>query len=321
MLGIFRFMMAAGAAVLSIGVALAQEFPSKPIHIVVPWPSGGVDLLPRTMSEPMSKMLGQQVLVENRPGAGGTIGTAYVAKADPDGYTLVMTDMTSHAISASLYKKLPYHVTKDLAPIAMVARSPLVLVASPTLGVKTFKEFVALAKGKPGVLSYASSGNGAITHLAFERVKRGAAIDLVHIPYKGSAPAVAAVLAGETAAAFSTVPAALAHVKGGKLVALGVTFEQPVAQLPGVPPIGEFIPGYRLGLYQGLLGPAGTPTAVVEKLHAAAAKSLADDKVRNVINGGVFQPLEMSPAQFSEFLDGEVKEWGELVRAVGLTID
>jgi tripartite-type tricarboxylate transporter receptor subunit TctC len=318
---IIRLALAGAAAALWVGAALAQEFPTRPVHIVVPWPAGGVDLLPRTMSEPMTRMLGQQVVVENRAGAGGTIGIAQVAKAEPDGYTLVMTDVTSHAISGSLYKQLPYDVTKDLAPIALVARSPLVLVVSPALGVKTFKEFLDLAKAKPGVLAYASSGNGAITHLAFERLKRGAGIDLVHIPYKGSAPAVAAVIAGETAAAFSTAPAALGNVAAGKLVALAVTFEQPLAQLPGVPPIAEFIPGYRLGLYQGLLAPAGTPQAVIDRLHATAAKALQDEKVKTVIKRGVFEPLDMSPAQFGRFLDEQVSEWARVVRQVGLTID
>jgi tripartite-type tricarboxylate transporter receptor subunit TctC len=318
-----RIALALAAVLLAVGPAgaLAQAYPQKTIKIVVPWPSGGVDLLPRTMATPMETMLGQAVIVENRPGAGGTIGVAAVANSEPDGYTVVMTDMTSLAISVSLYRKLQFDVHKDLAPIALVARSPLVLAVNPSLNVKTIDEFIALVRSRPGKLNYASSGNGAITHLAMERLKRATGIDIVHVPYKGSAPAIVSVMRGDTAAAFSTVPAALSNAKAGKLVLLGMTFDKPLPQLPDVPPIASRVPGYELGLYQGVLAPAGTPPEAIAKLHAAIAKALEDPKVRTVMQRGAFEPVLSTPEQLAQHLNAEIKAWGELVNALGLKIE
>jgi tripartite-type tricarboxylate transporter receptor subunit TctC len=186
----------------------AQPYPAKPVRVVVPWPPAGVtDVLTRALAQAMSESTGQQFVVENRPGAGGTLGLAPVAKSAPDGYTIVASDVPSHAISATLYAKLPYDVLNDFEPIAMIAGSPMVLTTHPSLGVRTLPEFIKLAKASPGKLSYGSSGNGSITHLAVERLKRETGIDLVHVPYKGTVPAIASVLAGDTALAFGTIPA------------------------------------------------------------------------------------------------------------------
>ena len=311
----------AGVLALAATHAAAQSFPSKAVRIVVPWPSGGVDLLPRTMAPAMAESLGQPVVIENRPGAAGTIGVAYVAGADADGHTVVMTDMTSHAISAALYRKLTFDPRNDLAPIALVARSPLALAVNPSLNVKTFAEFVALAKARPGQLNYASSGNGAITHLAMERLKRMAGIDLVHITYKGSAPAITSVLSGETAAAFSTVPAVMSHVKAGKLALLATTLDKPLPQLAGVPPIATAVPGYELGLYQALLAPKGTPRPVIEQIRAAAIRSLDDAKVRMVMQRGGFEPIPSTPEELQAHIDAQLRTWSELVSAIALKID
>jgi tripartite-type tricarboxylate transporter receptor subunit TctC len=302
-------------------VATAQTYPVKPIRLVFPWPAGGADIVPRVLAELLPEDLGQQVLVDNRPGAGGTVGTAIVAKAAPDGYTLLMNDMSSHAISASLYKSLPYDVVADFAPVTLAARTPMVLVATPTLEVKSLKDFVALARAKPGQLNYASSGNGAITHLAAERLKRLAGIDLIHVPYKGSAPAVAAVLAGEVSVAFSTVPPVLGHARAGKLVPLAVTFTGGIPQLPGVPSLASEVAGFDMGLYQGVLAPAGTPKEIVERLNGAIAKAMRHPKMVEIMRANVLEPLALGPDAFRDFLGKEVKAWGDLVRTVGLKVD
>lgn len=306
---------------LSSVAAFAQAYPAKPVSLIFPWPPGGADALPRAVADRMSETLGQQVIFENRPGAGGTIGLAAVARAAPDGYTLAITDITSHAISGSLYKKLPYEVVRDFTPVAMAARTPMALAVIPSLNIKTFQEFVALAKSQPGKLNFASSGNGAITHLAVERLKRMANLDLVHIPYNGSAPAVASLLSGSSSAAFATIPSVLSNARAGKLVLLGVTFARPVPQLPELPPIAQFLPGFDMGLYQGVMGPAGTPRAVVDRVHAAVERALDDPKVKEVMQRAIFEPVRMSPEQFRAFLDGEARSWGELVNSLGLKVD
>ena len=310
-------------AVLCIlsGQALAQTYPAKPVSLIFPWPPGGADALPRAMAASMSETLGQPVVMENRPGAGGTIGLATVARAAPDGYTLAITDITSHAISGSLYKKLPYHVVKDFAPVAMAARTPLALVAHPSLNVKSFQEFISLARSQPGKLNFASSGNGAITHLAVERLKRRTGVDLVHVPYNGSAAAVTAVLGGNASVAFATVPSVLANARAGKLVLLAQTFARPVAQLADVPAVASFVPDFDMGLYQGILAPAGTPRAIVDRVHAAAVRSIESPKVGEVMKVAVLEPARMDPDEFRTFLEREARSWGELVESLGLKVD
>jgi len=300
----------------------AQSYPAKPVRVVVPWPPAGVtDVLTRALVQAMSESMGQQFVVENRPGAGGTLGLAPVAKSAPDGYTLVASDVPSHAISATLYAKLPYDVLNDFEPIAMIAGSPMVLVTSPGLNARTLPEFVKLAKTSPAKMSYGSSGNGSITHLAIERLKRDAGIDLVHVPYKGTVPAIASVLSGDTALAFGTIPGVVPHAKAGKLVLLGASFGKRFSQIQEVPAIAETIPGYDMGFYTGLFAPAKTPREIVEKLHQEVVKAHAQPKVKEIFANSAAEPGAMTPAQLKQYMASEVKAWGEVVRSVGLKID
>ena len=288
----------------------------------MPWPPAGVtDVLTRVLAQAMSESTGQQFVVENRPGAGGTLGLAPVAKSAPDGYTLVASDVPSHAISATLYAKLPYDVLNDFEPIAMIAGSPMVLVTSPGLNAKTLPEFVKLAKAAPAKMSYGSSGNGSITHLAVERLKRDAGIDLVHVPYKGTVPAIASVLSGDTALAFGTIPGVVPHAKAGKLVLLGASFGKRFSQIPEVPAIAETIPGYDMGFYTALFAPAKTPKEIVDKLHQEVVKAHAQPKVKEIFANSAAEPGTMTPAELKQYLAAEVKAWGDVVRSVGLKID
>jgi tripartite-type tricarboxylate transporter receptor subunit TctC len=313
---------ALAAGLVCATAASAQPFPSKPIRIVVPWPPGGVtDVLTRTVAAQLGEQLGQQVLVENRPGAGGTIGVGAVAKAPADGYTLVMTDVPSHAISATLYPKLPYDVVKDFDPIALVAGSPMVLVTQPALNAKTMTEFLQLVRSKPGQLSYASSGNGSITHLGMERMKRMAGIDLVHVPFKGTVPAITSVLSADTAMAFGTIPGVVPHAKSGKLVLLGVSFARRFPQLPDIPPLADQVPGFDMGFYTALFAPARTPREAIDRLHTETMRALEQPKVKETFAASAAESGRMTPAELAAYLASEVKDWGEVVRAIGLKVD
>jgi tripartite-type tricarboxylate transporter receptor subunit TctC len=310
----FLFWFAASAA-------LAQSYPAKPVRVVVPWPPAGVtDVLTRALTHAMSESMGQQFVVENRPGAGGTVGLAPVAKSAPDGYTIVASDVPSHAISATLYPKLPYDVLGDFEPIAVIAGSPMVLVTSPGVGARTVPELIKYAKANPGK-SYGSSGSGSITHLAIERLKRETGIELVHVPYRGTIPAITSVLQGDTVLAFGTIPGVLPHAKAGKLTMLGASFGKRFSQIPEVPAIAETLPGYDMGFYTALFAPAKTPKEVIDKLAAEVAKAHAQPKVKEIFANSAAEPGTMSPAQLKQYMAAEVKAWGELVRALGLKVD
>jgi tripartite-type tricarboxylate transporter receptor subunit TctC len=302
--------------------AAAQSYPAKPVKVVVPWPPAGVsDVLTRTVASAMSESTGQQFVVENRPGAGGTLGLAAVAKAPADGYTLVATDVPSHAISATLYAKLPYDVLRDFEPIAMIAGSPMVLVTQPALNVRSVGEFIQLAKSRPGQLSYGSSGNGAITHLAIERLKQIAGLDLGHVPFKGTVGAVQSVLSGDTVLAFGTIPGTVPHAKAGKLVLLGASFGKRFPQIAEVPAIAETLPGFDMGFYTALFAPAGTPREIVQRVHVETVKAFASPKLKEIYAASAAEPGIMTPAQLKEYMASEVRTWGDLVRSVGLKID
>jgi tripartite-type tricarboxylate transporter receptor subunit TctC len=302
--------------------ACALPFPSKPIRIVVPWTPGGVtDVLTRAVAVQMGESMGQQVVIENRPGAGGTIGIAAVVKSPPDGYTLVMTDVPSHAISASLYSKLPYDPAKDLEAIAMAAGSPMVLATHPGMKAANLAEFLQVMRSSPGKYSYASSGNGSVTHLAMERLKLMTGLELAHIPFKGTVPAIQSVLAADTAMAFGTIPGVAQHAKAGKLVLLGVSFPRRFSQLPEVPPIGEQVAGFDMGFYTALFAPAKTPKDVIDRLHAATMKALAHPKTREIYAASAAEPGSMSPTELQAYVAREIKDWAEVVRATGLKVD
>ena len=304
--------------------AYAQtDYPNKSVRLVVGFTAGGIsDVLARALGARLSTQLGQQVVVDNRPGAGTTIAGDLVAKSPPDGYTLFMQDMTTHAINASLYKKLPYDTIKDFTPITLVASSPLMLVVHPSLPVKSVKELIALGKSKPGQIAFASSGNGTILHLAAETFASMAGIKMIHVPYKGSSQAVQALLAGEVAVTFSTMPPAVTNVKAGRLRALGVTTPKRNAAVPDVPAIAEAgLPGFDIVLYSGVLGPAKLPPAIVSKLNAEFAKAVAAADVKTVYAGLGVDAITDTPAEFAAHIAADVDKLGKSVRAAGAHAD
>ena len=314
-------LLAAALLCLSMQIS-AQSYPTRPVRMVIPWPAGGItDVIARGVNLHLADAFGQQIVVDNRPGAGGTLGVAIVAKSAPDGHTLLMHDVLSHCITPSLYSALPYDSLKDFEPIALVAGSPMVLIANPSLKVRTVPELIALAKSKPRQIHYASSGAGAITHLAAVRMARIAGIELVHVPYKGSIQSAASVLSGETSISFSTLPAALPHAKSGRLVLLATSFPKRSSQTPDVPTIAETLGGYDLGLYSGLWAPKGTPRAVITKLHAEAMKGLVQPKVKEILATVSAVPGTRSPQEFAAMIAKETRDWGEVVRAAGVKVE
>ena len=315
--------MALACAALSCAVPThAQNYPVKPVRVIVPFPPGGIsDVLARVMAQHLSSAMGQQFLVENRPGAGTTIAGDVVAKSPPDGYTIYFIDMTTHAINATLYSKLPYDSVRDFTQIAMVAQTPLIAVVHPSLPVKTVREFIAFAKARPNEIVYASSGNGTIVHLSTETFASMAGIKMVHVPYKGSAPAVAALLGGEVAVTFSSTPPALPHVQAGRLRALGVTTPQRAPLLPNVPALGETLKGYDIVLYSGIMGPAGIPRDTVNRLNKELARMLTLPNIKETWAKQGADPTTMTPEQVTEHLKSDIQKLGQMVRAAGAKVD
>jgi tripartite-type tricarboxylate transporter receptor subunit TctC len=310
----------AAALAFAAAHAGAQTWPTRPIRMIIPFPPGGVsDVLGRFWAAKLANALGQPIVAENRPGAGTTIAADVVAKAPADGYTIYFTDVTSHAINATLYKKLPYDSVEDFTTVALVAASPLLFVVPAALPVNSLKDFVDLAKGKQ--MNYASSGNGTILHLSGESLKSMAGIELTHVPYKGSGPAVLATLAGETSATFSTMPPALPHVKSGRMKALGVTSPMRNPAVPDVPTMKELLPGFEIMLYSGILGPAGLPQQVVERLNGEISKGLQAADTNKLYADMGADPVQMSPQQFKRHLQAEIEKLGKAVRASGARVD
>ena len=300
----------------------AQEYPSKPIRMIIPWPPGGItDVISRGLAASLSESLGQQVVIDNRPGAAGTLGVGIVAKSLPDGYTLMMTDVPSHAISASLYTKLPYDPLKDIEPIALPSRSPLVLVVNPKLGVKTIPQLIEIAKARPGEFAFASSGPGSITHLTGERFNRQTGIKPIHVPYKGGGPATAALVAGEAGMYFSCISAAIPYIKAGRLTALGITLPTRSPLYPDVPAVTEVIPGFVMGCNTGFFAPGGTPRRIVGRLYTEAMKAVGQPRMKELLTLNSAEPAPFTQAQFKGYVANEVRDWREVVRAAGLKVD
>lgn len=321
-----RLLAAASVAATGLGVAApaaAQTFPTKPITIVVPFSAGGTtDILARIVAQPLGTELGQTVVIDNRAGAGGNIGAAIAAKAPADGHTLFMGTVGTHAINASLYKKLPYDPIKDFAPLSRVASVPNLLVAHPSRPYKTIQELIASGKANPGKVNYASAGSGSSIHLSGELFESMTKIGMVHIPYRGSAPAVNDLLAGQVDIMFDNMPSAIQHVRAGKLRAIAVTTAKRSDQLPQVPTIAESgVPGYEATSWFGLFTNAGTPAPVVAKLNAALVKVLAQPDVKKKIaeQGGLIHAE--TPQQFAAFIQAESQKWGKVVRDSGATAD
>jgi tripartite-type tricarboxylate transporter receptor subunit TctC len=302
--------------------ALAQSYPTKPIRIIVPFPPGGTsDILARSVGQKLAEEWKQQVIVDNRPGAGANIGAELAAKAPPDGYTLLLAS-TIHTINPSLYAKLGYDPVKDFSPITLIAATSQVLAVHNSLPVRTVKEFVAYAKKRPGELNYSSAGNGSQPHLTAELFKSMTGIDLVHVPYKGAPPAMTDLLAGQVALTFATAPSAVPHVKAGKLRALGVSTAQRIGALPNVPTIAEAgVPGFEASGSNGLVGPAGLPPTVVERLNATVVKIVKEPAMSRYLSEQGADPVTMTAAEYGAYIKAEVAKWAQVVRASGAKVD
>jgi len=317
-------------ATLATGALLAPvlgqaqgAYPNKPIHIVVPFPPGGsTDVLARRIGDKLATAWGQPVVVDNRAGAGGTVGADYVAKSAPDGYTLLMGVTGSNAIAQALYAKLPYDVVKDFAPVSMVVSAPLVLAVNTDVKVRTAQEFLALAKSKPGGLSYGSAGNGTSMHLTGEMYKQAAGVSMVHIPYRGSAGMLTDLMSGQIQATFGDVLVLMPQIQAGKLRALAVTSKTRHPMLPDVPTLDEAgLKGFEALSWQGLFAPAGTPPEVVEKLSAEVNKAVRSPDVREYFASRGFIVEGTTPAAFKALIEAEVKKWTPIVKYSGARAD
>ena len=310
------------AALLACAAAAWAQYPSRPVRLVVATaPGGAPDIAARALADRLGPALGQPVVVENRAGSNGNIGAELVARSVPDGHTLLLGQDSIFVINPHLYGRMPIDVHRDLAPVATVASNFFVLSAHPSLPVRTFPEFIEYARKAKPSLTYGSGGNGSQHHLAMEQLKSAAGIELVHVPYKGGAPAMTAAVAGEVAAMFagtSTAP----QIKAGRLRALAVTGAKRSEAFPELPTIGEFYPGYEVTIWLGLFAPAGTPEPALARLRAEVAKALAADDVKEKLNNaGGLQPFATSPAEFVALIRRDYDRYGKLVRDIGVRID
>jgi tripartite-type tricarboxylate transporter receptor subunit TctC len=327
----FKSLLAAAAAALALTAAptaQAQTWPTKPVRIVVPFPAGGTtDILARLLSVELAKAWGQPVVVENRAGAGGNIGSDAVAKSAPDGYTLLMGTVGTHSINLPLYEankqKLPYHPLNDFAPVTNVAAVPNVMVVPASLPANTVEEFIALARSQPGRLNMASSGNGTSIHLTGELFKSLTKTYMLHLPYRGSAPAVQDLLAGNTQVMFDNLPSALPHIRSGRLKALAVTSLQRSPALPNVPTMEEAakLKGFDATAWFGLLAPANTPREIVAKVQQDVARVLATPEMRERFAAQGAVPVGDTPAQFTAFIRSEIDKWTQVVKFSGARVD
>ncbi len=311
------------AIALVPATVLGQAYPSKPIRVVVPFPPGGTsDTIARTLGQKLTEAWGQQVVVDNRAGVAGSLGAAIAAKSPPDGYTLLVGNVGPVAININTYRSVGYDPVKDFAPITLVVAGPQIVVVHPSVPAKTFKDFTALVKLHKGKLNYGSSGPGSVSHLAAELYKRMANVDLVHIPYKGSALITNDLIAGQVDVAFSDLPVVLPHVKSGRLRALAVTGAKPTALVPGVPTVEESgVPGFAITSWWGMLAPTGTPEPIITRLNTELIRilQLADVKER-FANLGV-ETVTSTPAEFSAFIRLEIVKFTKLTNELGIKID
>nr|WP_258308098.1 tripartite tricarboxylate transporter substrate binding protein [Cupriavidus plantarum] len=305
-----------------VPLATAQEWPTKPIRMIVPYPPGGpTDVVARVVGQKLSERLGQTIVVDNRPGAGGNIGADTVAKSAPDGYTLLVAT-TAHAINMTLFTKPGYSTSKDFAPVSMLTSGPLVLVTAPSTPAKNVAELIALARAKPGAITFASSGNGQSTHLAAELFDSMAGVKMTHVPYKGSAPALTDVMAGQATVMFDTMLSSMPFVRDGKLKALAVTGTARSPAAPDVPTMAEAgVAGYEATAWNALLVPANTPPAVVNRLSDALKAVLTQEDVRARFATQGFAAAWTSPADTGTFIAREIDKWGKVVKASGATVD
>lgn len=309
-----------GLVTATASLPSAAEYPTKPIRWIVAWPpGGGADTAARVMQSKLTDVLGQQVIIDNRPGAGGNIGAGLAAKSPADGYTLLFASASTHTMNPHLYSRMPFKES-DFSPVALLVRISNVLVVNPALPARNVKEFITLAKN--GAVYYASSGNGSTQHLAAEMFKTMSGAEITHVPYKGGGPAVTAVIAGEAQALFADPLASIPHVKVGKLRALGTTGSKRVSSLPDVPTISEAgIKGYDADSWSGLFVPAGTPKAIIDRLNRDVIKVLAVPEVKERLSSQGYEPAPTAPEAFGRFVTSETTKWGKVVKMSGAKLD
>jgi len=308
---------------VSFQAVAAETYPTKPIRVIVPFPAGeSIDATARLIVRPWMAMLGQQMVIDNRGGAGGTIGTELAAKAPPDGYTISYGNLGPLSIGPSLYRKLGYDLFKDLAPVSQAASLPFVLFGSPTLPVNTVQELVAYAKARPGQLNFGSTGIGSGLHLMGELFKLTAGVDIVHVPFKGVAQAVPEIMSGRLQLAFNTIPAFLPHVKAGRLKAFVITAPKRSPLLPQVPACTEAgLPGLDASAWHAVVAPARTPKEIVSKLQETLAKTLADPEVKSQLAAVGAEPVASTPAEFAKFMRAESEKWARVIKAGGVRVE
>jgi tripartite-type tricarboxylate transporter receptor subunit TctC len=321
-----RSVLGAAAAFLALAagpsLVYAQAWPAKPIRLVIPYPPGGpTDILGRIVAQQLEATLGQGVVVDNKPGASGMIGADIVAKAAPDGYTLLV-NASIHVINPSLYKKPAYDAIRDFAPVSLIADVPLVLVAAPALGLATVQDVIAAAKARPNAINFASSGNAAAPHLAGEAFKIATGVAMQHVPYKGSGPALIDVIGGQTQLMFDSMPSSIAHIRAGKLRAIAVTTTKRASALPDVPTMAEAgVPGYDISTWYGVWAPAGTPKDIVARVSADIAKIVRMPQVRERLAALGAEPVGNTPEEFAAYNRSELLKWERIVKASGATVD
>ena len=316
---------ALAAAAIALGApALAQDkWPSKPVTYVVPFPPGGTtDVLARIIAQKLGAALGTTIVVENKPGAGGNVGSEFVARTAPDGYTILGGTISSHAINVSLYPKLPYDPVRSFEPITLIGTNPNILVVNAASPYKSVQDITAALKAKPGSLSYASAGNGTSQHLSAELYKYMAGVDMVHIPYKGSGPAIQDVIGGQVPMMFDTSVVAGPHIESGRLRALAVTSSKRAAVFPNVPTMAESgVPGYDVVSWQAVFAPAGTPKPIVDRLYAEIARILKEPDVQERLAKLGLDPSGMPPAELAAFQKAEIEKWAKVIKAANIRID
>jgi len=305
-----------------VGAAHAQAYPAKPIRLIVPFPAGGAtDLFARSLSQKLGERLGQSVVVDNKPGAGGTLGSDLAAKAVADGYTLLLSTTSTHSIGPNLNPKIPYDAMRDFTPIGQVGNAPSIMLVPNSSPAKTVQEWIALARQKPGQLNYASSGNGTIVQLTAELFKSQANLFVVHIPYKGTALAIPDLVSGKVDVLFDSLPTGLPHVRDGRLRALGVTSIKRTPLAPDLPPISDVLPGYESTTWFGLFGPKGLPADVVTRVNTAANQVLKDPEVIDKLTRLGIEPVGGTPAQFATMLATELAKWKKIINERKITLD